>query len=64
MAARHQRGGARPPHRRRSEAPVRVLNGERAMRADEFVRLCAVLGLGLGWFFPPGPSREPGSPGH
>lgn len=33
------------------------------MRADEFVRLCAVLGLGLGWFFPPGPSREPGSPG-
>lgn len=32
------------------------------MRADEFVRLCAV--LGLGWFFPPGPSREPGSPDH
>ena len=26
----------------------RVLNGERAMRADEFVRLCAVLGLGIG----------------
>ena len=29
----------------------RVLNGERAMRADEFVRLCAVLGIGLGSFF-------------
>ena len=42
----------------------RVLNGERAMRADEFVRLCAVLGLGLGGFLPPGFSREPGSPGH
>ena len=26
----------------------RVLNGQRAMRADEFVRLCAVLGIGLG----------------
>ena len=42
----------------------RVLNGERAMRADEFVRLCAALGLGLGGFLPPGSSREPGSPGH
>ena len=29
----------------------RVLNGERAMRADEFVRLCAVLGIGLGSYF-------------
>ena len=28
----------------------RVLNGERAMRADEFVRLCAELGVGLGAF--------------
>ena len=28
----------------------RVLNGERAMRADEFVRLCAELGVGLGRF--------------
>ena len=26
----------------------RVLNGERAMRADEFVRLCAELEVGLG----------------
>ena len=25
----------------------RVLNGERAMRADEFVRVCAELGVGL-----------------
>ena len=33
----------------------RVLNGERAMRADEFVRLCAVLGLGIGRFLPPAP---------
>lgn len=41
----------------------RVLNGERAMRADEFVRLCAALGLGLGGFLPPGSFREPGSPG-
>jgi len=40
----------------------RVLNGERAMRADEFVRLCAELGVGLGRFLP-GPSREPGHPG-
>ena len=29
----------------------RVLNGERAMRADEFVRLCAELRVGLGTFF-------------
>lgn len=28
----------------------RVLNGQRAMRADEFVRLCGALGLGLGDF--------------
>lgn len=41
----------------------RVLNGERAMRADEFVRLCAELGVGLGRFFP-GPSRESFRPGH
>lgn len=40
----------------------RVLNGERAMRADEFVRLCMELGVGLGRFLP-GPSREPGRPG-
>lgn len=26
----------------------RVLNGERAMRADEFVRMCAGLEVGLG----------------
>ena len=41
----------------------RVLNGERAMRADEFVRLCAELGVGLGRFLP-GPSRESFRPGH
>ena len=40
----------------------RVLNGERAMRADEFVRLCMELEVGLGRFLP-GPSREPGRPG-
>ena len=28
----------------------RVLNGERAMRADEFVRLCMEMGVGLGRF--------------
>ena len=28
----------------------RVLNGERAMRADEFVRPCMELGAGLGRF--------------
>ena len=39
----------------------RVLNGERAMRADEFVRLCAVLGLGIGRFLPPGPALFPGA---
>ena len=37
----------------------RVLNGERAMRADEFVRLCAELGVGLGRFMDPRrPHRE------
>ena len=41
----------------------RVLNGERAMRADELVRLCAELGVGLGRFLP-GPSRESFRPGH
>ena len=40
----------------------RVLNGERAMRADEFVRLCAVLGLGFGRFLPPSPALLPGEP--
>ncbi|WP_418253089.1 helix-turn-helix transcriptional regulator [Gordonibacter urolithinfaciens] len=40
----------------------RVLNGERAMRADEFVRLCAALGLGLGGFLPPNPALFPGEP--
>ena len=28
----------------------RVLNGERAMRVDEFVRLCAFFGMGIGAF--------------
>ncbi len=32
--------------------PWRVLNGERAMRADEFVRLCGARGLGLKKFAP------------
>ena len=41
----------------------RVLNGERAMRADEFVRLCMELGVGLSCFVP-GPSRESFRPGH
>lgn len=41
----------------------RVLNGERAMRADEFVRLCMELGVGLSCFLP-GPSRESFRPGH
>ena len=37
----------------------RVLNGERAMRADEFVRLCMELGVGLGCFMDPRcPHRE------
>lgn len=36
----------------------RVLNGERAMRADEFVRLCAELGLPLDYF----PSRTEAHP--
>ena len=37
----------------------RVLNGERAMRADELVRLCAELGVGLGCFMDPRcPHRE------
>ena len=40
----------------------RVLKGERAMRADEFVRLCAALGLGLGGFLSPGPALFPGEP--
>lgn len=31
----------------------RVLNGERAMRADEFVRLCAELRVGLASFAAP-----------
>ena len=31
----------------------RVLNGERAMRADEFVRLCAELRVGLAFFAAP-----------
>ena len=28
----------------------RILNGERAMRADEFVRLCVFFGMGIGAF--------------
>lgn len=28
----------------------RVLNGERAMRVDEFVRLCVFFGMGIGGF--------------
>lgn len=28
----------------------RVLNGERAMRVDEFVRLCVFFGMGIGAF--------------
>lgn len=28
----------------------RVLNGERAMRVDEFVRLCVFFGIGIGAF--------------
>lgn len=35
----------------------RVLNGERAMRADEFVRLCAELGVGLAAFSVPARPR-------
>ena len=30
----------------------RVLNGERAMRADELVKLCAFFGLGIKSFIP------------
>ena len=37
----------------------RVLNGERAMRADEFMRLCAELRVGLSCFMDPRcPHRE------
>ena len=32
----------------------RVLNGERKMNADEFVRLCGEFEIGLGRFFPAG----------
>ena len=35
----------------------RVLNGERAMRADELVRLCAELGVGLAVFSVPARPR-------
>ena len=34
-----------------------ILDGQRQMRADEFVRLCVVLNLGLGNFVPPGMAR-------
>ena len=27
-----------------------VLNGQRAMRADELIKLCAFFDIGLGWF--------------
>ena len=30
----------------------RVLNGQRAMRVDEFVKLCAFFGVGIGAFAP------------
>ena len=30
----------------------RVLNGQRAMRVDEFVKLCAFFGMGIGAFAP------------
>ncbi|WP_418133553.1 helix-turn-helix domain-containing protein [Adlercreutzia sp.] len=30
-----------------------ILDGQRQMRADELIRLCAVLGLGLRSFIPP-----------
>ena len=35
----------------------RVLNGERAMRADEFMRLCAELRVGLAVFSVPARPR-------
>lgn len=35
----------------------RVLNGERAMRADELVRLCTELGVGLAVFSVPARPR-------
>ena len=35
----------------------RVLNGERAMRVDEFVKLCAFFGMGVGMFVPTKPAR-------
>ncbi|MDN4508588.1 helix-turn-helix transcriptional regulator [Gordonibacter sp. RACS_AR49] len=34
-----------------------ILDGQRQMRADEFVRLCVVLNLGLGNFVPPEMAR-------
>lgn len=36
----------------------RVLNGERAMRVDEFVKLCAFFGMGVGMFVPTKPARD------
>ena len=35
-----------------------ILDGQRRMRADELVRLCAVLGLGLRSLVPPATRKE------
>lgn len=35
-----------------------ILDGQRQMRADEFIRLCVVLNLGLRNFVPPEMARE------
>ena len=38
----------------------RVLNGQRAMRVDEFVKLCAFFGLGIGAFAPARQTKSAG----
>lgn len=35
-----------------------ILDGQRQMRADEFVRLCVVLNLGMGNFLTPDMAKE------
>lgn len=40
--------------------PWRVLNGERIMRADEFVKLCVFFGVGIGAFAPARQAKSAG----
>lgn len=56
-AARDERGMTVAELARRSDIPRKrlwyILDGQRQLRADELVRLCIVLGMGIYQFVPP-----------